>query len=169
VIAAFCAPIYLLYLPSIEPAPGDTLLKKLAAMDGVGFVLSAGIVVTFTMVLTFAGAAWPWNSATTIAVFVVFGVLLVLFIVQQRFSILTTNSNRLFPCHLLLSRSQLLLYFGTAAATTDLFVPIYYIPIYFQFVYGDSALMSAVRLLPYVLVAIATCLAFGMLTPKIGY
>lgn len=75
----------------------------------------------------------------------------------------------MFPVHLLKSRSQILFYFGTAAATTSLFVPVYYIPIYFQFVQNDTALMAAVRLLPFILVAISANMATGVILPKVGY
>lgn len=128
-----------------------------------------GFVNAFTLALTFAGNAWPWDDGRTIAVWIVFGVVLVTFILQQRFALFTTAATRIFPGHLILSRSQLLLYIGTAAATTNLFVPAYYIPIYFQFTHGDTAIMAAVRLLPFILVLIAVNMVSGVILPRVGY
>ncbi|MCJ1411563.1 hypothetical protein MMC19_005653 [Ptychographa xylographoides] len=169
VIAAVSAPVYFLYLPALRLMPGVSSLKKLTHIDWVGFVLSAGFWVAFTMVLTFAGGAWPWKDARTIVLFIVFGILLTTFALQQYFNVFTTADNRMFPHHLLSSRTQILLYFGTAAAVTGLFIPVYYIPIYFQFVQNDTALMAAVRLLPFVLIAISANMLTGALLPKVGY
>ena len=149
--------------------PDVSFLKKLARIDWVGFVLNAGFWISFTMVLTFAGGAWAWRDARTIVLFIVFGLLVAAFAVQQYFNIFTTQANRMFALHLLKSRTQILLYFGTASAVTALFVPVYYIPVYFQFVQNDTALMAAVRLLPFVLIAISSNMAVGVILPKIGY
>jgi hypothetical protein len=169
VVAAVCAPVYLLYLPPIHPAPGKTVRQKLASIDWVGVVLSAGIVVTFTMVLTFAGVSWPWKDARTIVVFIILGLLLVLFVVQQKFYLFTTREQRIYPAHLLRSRSQALLYIGTSAAVTNLFVPTYYIPLYFQFVNNDTAIEAAVRLLPFIILLITSNMLSGVILPKMGY
>ena len=138
-------------------------------MDWIGFLLWAGFVNAFTIVLTFAGNSWPWKDGRTIATFIVFGVVLTAFVLQQYFTIFTSPSERIFPGHLMGSRSQVLLYLGTAAATTNLFVPAYYIPVYFQFTHGDSAIMAAVRLLPFILVLIAVNMVSGVILPRLGY
>ncbi|MCJ1397467.1 hypothetical protein MMC11_000660 [Xylographa trunciseda] len=169
VIFAVSLPVYFLYLPPLRFMPDVSFLKKIARIDWVGFVLSAGLWVSFTMVLTFAGGVWPWRDARTIVLFIVFGLLVAAFAIQQYFNIFTTQANRMFALQLLKSRTQLLLYFGTAAAVTALFVPVYYIPVYFQFVQNDTALMAAVRLLPFVLIAISSNMAVGVILPKVGY
>lgn len=149
--------------------PAVAIRTKLKSMDTVGSVLWVGIVNAFTIVLTFAGNAWPWDDGRTIATFVVLGVVLVAFVVQQKFTILTTRDSRIFPGHLLKSRSQVLLYVGTAAAATNLFIPAYYIPIFFQFTRQDGPIEAAVRLLPFILVLISVNMVSGALLPKIGY
>ncbi|MCJ1419595.1 hypothetical protein MMC32_005950 [Xylographa parallela] len=169
VIAAVSAPVYFLYLPPLRFMPDLSYSKKLARIDWVGFVLSAGVWISFTMALTFAGGAWPWRDARTIVLFIVFGLLVAAFAIQQYFNIFTTQANRMFALQLLRSRTQILLYFSTSAAVTALFVPVYYIPVYFQFVQNDTALMAAVRLLPFVLITISSNMAAGVILPKIGY
>ncbi|KAK5994318.1 Efflux pump patC [Cladobotryum mycophilum] len=49
------------------------------------------------------------------------------------------------------------------------FCTIYFIPLYFQFVHGDGALIAAVRLLPYIALNVATNLAIGHFWPRIQY
>lgn len=161
VIGAISAPPLLFYLPSIHPIRGVSIRGRLATIDFVGFILGAGVWVTFLLAFTMAGGQWPWNDGRTIAAFVVFGVVLAIYVLQQYFSLFTTIDQRLFPGHLLRNRTQVLLYIVTAAGTTTLFVVVYYIPLYFQFVNNDQALMAAVRLLPCVVVAVTVNLVSG--------
>jgi len=48
-------------------------------------------------------------------------------------------------------------------------IPTYYIPLYFQFVRGDSALTAAVRLLPFICLMVVLGFANGGLMSKFGY
>ncbi|KAK7707840.1 hypothetical protein SLS64_005057 [Diaporthe eres] len=161
VIGAISAPAFLFYLPSINPVQGLSVRARLAPIDFVGLLLGAGVWVSFLLALTMAGGQWPWDDGRTIAIFVVFGVLLIIYVLQQYFAIFTTTSRRAFPGHLLRDRTQVLLYVVTAAGTTTLFVVVYYLPIYFQFVNNDEALMAAVRLLPFVVIAVTVNLVSG--------
>ncbi|KAF2261402.1 MFS general substrate transporter [Lojkania enalia] len=107
------------------------------------------------------GGQWEWDDGRAIATFVVFGVTLVAYVLQQAFALFTNKAHRSFPAHLLRERTQVLLYIETSASITTLYVAMYFIPIYFQFTNGDSALKMAVRLLPFVIVAISINLASG--------
>lgn len=161
--------MYLFYLPSIHPAAGKSLRDRLVRLDYVGFVLSAGMWVTFAMAFISAGIIWAWSEGRSIALIVAFAVLLTLYALQQYLCIFTTPENRSFPGHLLRSRTQILFYITTTCANTGLFFTTFYIPIYFQFTQNDSSLMAAVRLLPYLLVTITFNLATGWALPKVKY
>ena len=163
VISAILAPGFFFYLPSIRSIQGVGVRDRLALIDSVGFVLGAGAWVSFLLAFTMAGGEWPWDDGRTIATFVVFGVVTVIYFLQQYFAVLTTPARRAFPGHLLRDRTQVLLYVVTAAGTTTLYVVVYYIPIYFQFVNNDQALMAAVRLLPFIVIAVTINLASGSL------
>ena len=108
-----------------------------------------------------AGGQWAWNDGRTIATFITFAALLLLYVLQQYYAVFTTTAQRAFPVHLLRHRTQVLLYIVTAAGTTTLYVVVYYIPLYFVFVNSDDAIMAAVRLLPFVVIAVAVNLASG--------
>ncbi|KAL1897855.1 hypothetical protein Sste5346_003707 [Sporothrix stenoceras] len=183
VIGGATAPIYLFYLPAVTPPSvaaaeaNGTLLPvrtRLARLDYVGFLLSAGAWVTLTLALLFAGTQWEWSDGRTIATLTVFGVLFVGYILQQYFCLFTTPETRSFPGHLIApgtsgARTQILLYISTSASITTMFIPTYYIPVYFQFVQNDSALIAAVRLLPFVLIAISTNLASSFFLRLVKY
>ncbi len=88
---------------------------------------------------------------------------------DPQFTILTTKEYRLFPGHFLQSRSLLLLFIGTSACSCTLFIGAYYIPLFFQFAKSDSAIMAAVRLLPFICLTITFILLNGAFLPKFGY
>ncbi|KAI0856021.1 MFS general substrate transporter [Xylaria cubensis] len=167
VFGAVSAPAYIFCLPPVRNMPGLSIRERLAGIDIVGFVLGAGVWVSFLLALTMAGGEWPWDDGRTIATFVVFGVVLVLYACQQYFALFTTPANRAFPVHLLRERTQILLYVATSAFITALFVSIFYIPLYFQFVHNDSSLTAAVRLLPFVVVAATTSVVSGHFVGRI--
>lgn len=122
------------------------------------------------MALTFAGSIWAWNDGRTIATFVVAGVLLLLVFLQQYFVIFTTRADRMFPPRDILGNKELiLLNIVTAAGATNIYVPVYYIPVYCSFVHGDSALMAAVRLLPYICFLASMNMLSGAFLPRISY
>lgn len=183
VIGGITAPIYLFYLPAVTPPSvaaakaNGTLLSvrsRLASLDYVGFLLSASAWVALTLALLSAGTQWSWSDGRTIATLTAFGVLFVGYILQQYFCLFTTPATRSFPGHLIAfgtsgARTQILLYISTSASITTMFIPTYYIPVYFQFVQNDSALIAAVRLLPFVLVAITTNLASSFFLRLVKY
>lgn len=169
VLAAITAPIYILWFPRFNPQSAVSMKTKLRNIDWLGALLNASTFTTLTAVIYFSGGAWQWKSAATIALWVVAGVSLFSYVIQQTFSIFTTEKHRIFPVHFVKQRSMVLLYFGTAAAATSLFVPVYYIPILFQFTRGDSAMSAAVRLLPFITVNITFAMLSGALLPVFRY
>ncbi len=168
-IGAATAPIYLIFLPAIRPATTLTVRQRLLSLDYVGFAVSAAVWAAFALGLVSAGTLWAWRDARTIATLVVFGVLLAAYVLQQYFCWWTTPATRSFPAHVLRNHTHILLYIATSASITTLYIPAYYIPVFFQFVQNDSALMAAVRLLPFILVTVAVNLASGFMLARIRY
>lgn len=64
---------------------------------------------------------------------------------------------------------MILLYFVTASAATGLAVTIYYVPLFFEFTKGDSAIQAAVRLLPFIALMVAFTMLSGALLPVFGH
>ncbi|KAK2053961.1 MFS general substrate transporter [Colletotrichum caudatum] len=164
-IGGLAAPVYLVMLPSPDPQPGASIVKRLAEIDWVGAVLMLGAIITFTMAISFGGVMYEWDSGSEIALFVVAGVLFIVFGVQQAYCIATTKERRLFPVELISTRKYyrtiILMFFVTASGGCAIFIPVYFIPVFFQFTRGDSAIDAAVRLLPFILVMVVVTLAQG--------
>lgn len=120
------------------------------------------------MAIQFGGLIYPWNSATIIVLFVVGGLCWVAFAFQQTFNVLTSTDNRMFPVQLMKNKEALLLFLiGTFVGTIS-YVSVYYIPIYFQFTRGDSAIITAERMLPFIFMLITFMLASGVLMSHYG-
>ena len=169
IIGAAFGPVYVFGLPSIRLTNGKAITERIQQIDWLGLLLVAAVWVFFSMGFTMAGGEWRWDDSRTIGIIVAFVAALVLYAVQQTYSIFTGPEHRSFPIHLLRSRSQVLLYIATASNITSLFVTVYFIPIYFQFVHNDSSLQAAVRLLPFVAITVCLNLTAGHLLSKVKY
>ncbi|KAF2137121.1 uncharacterized protein K452DRAFT_362141 [Aplosporella prunicola CBS 121167] len=170
IIGGVCSPVYLFLLPPFDPQPKTVgFLERAASFDLLGAALSIGAVLCLVLAINFGGALYAWDSGSIVALFVVAALLFVLFGVQQKFAWLTTRAERMFPCHLLRNVEANLLFICAACSNAAGFIPVYYIPIYFQFSRGDNALEAAVRLLPLITLLSATIIANGYLMGKLGY
>jgi MFS family permease len=169
VIGGLAAPIYVFLIPSITPRPGVPFKTRLGSLDWVGAVIVAGAFVSGTMAIAFGGAVYAWKSGDIIGLFVCSGVLWILFVIQQAYSIFTTPEHRLFPVEFVKSWEMCILFAQVAAAVTCAFIPTYFIPLFFQFARNDSALEAGVRLLPFVLILVSTVVFNGIMMGKTGY
>ena len=166
--AAVLAPIYLFILPSFDPCPGLSFTSRLAKFDFLGSTLSVGAIVCLIMGINFGGLLYSWNDGAIIALFVVSGVLFIVFAFQQIFTVFTTSDTRVFPVHLVRRKEPVLLFIAGSSGGAAIYLVIYYIPIYFQFTRGDSAIEAAVRLLPFVFILSTMVLVNGFFMAKWG-
>jgi len=168
-IGALCAPVYIFMLPSFDPRPGVPYKKRLSGLDYLGTLLMVGACVAGVMAISFGGIIYAWNSGQTISCFVVSGVLFIVFGLQQSFCVLSTEESRIFPCQFLKHKILIILFMQMSAAVTVFFVPIYFIPLFFQFARNDSAIEAGVRLLPLVCLLVFAVILNGALMSKYGY
>ncbi|KAL8782246.1 MAG: hypothetical protein Q9213_005549 [Squamulea squamosa] len=168
-IGALCAPVLLFMLPPFDPRPGVPYRKRLSELDYLGTLLMVGACVAGVMAINFGGIIYPWNSGETISCFVVSGVLFIAFGLQQSFCVLTTEETRIFPCQFVKNKSLIILFVQMSANVTIFFVPIYFIPLFFQFARNDSAILAGVRLLPLICLMVTAVILNGALMSKYGY
>ncbi|KAG2419140.1 hypothetical protein HFD88_002244 [Aspergillus terreus] len=166
---AVLLPVYVFILPSNNPAPARTRWQKLATFDWVGAVLSVSACVTLVMGINFGGTLYPWRSGRTIGLFVATGVLWIAFVLQQAFTVFTTKETRMLPIHLYLQKEPLLLFVACTAVGAVSYTSVYYIPLYFQFTRGDTAMEAAARQLPFIAFLITAIPASGLYMSRIGY
>lgn len=158
----------MLLVKSHKPQSTSTSSEQVGAFDYLGTVLQAGSLASTTIAINFGGTVYPWSSGQIIVLFVVGGILWVLFVIQQQLNILTTAETRIFPIHFLGMKEPVMLAILMAANNAGAFVPIYYIPLFFQFTQGSTALRSSVELLPLLVLITVTIMANGMILSKTG-
>ena len=86
------------------------MAERFGQIDWIGIVLCTGALACLVMGIDFGGIQWSWGSGSSIALFVVSGVLFVVFGIQQTFLIFCSEETRLFPVHFLKRRSLVVLF-----------------------------------------------------------
>ncbi|MCJ1311385.1 hypothetical protein MMC25_005056 [Agyrium rufum] len=168
-IGGFFAPVYFFMIPRSDPRPGTSFRKRFVEIDWVGGILMIGVMTTIIMAIAFGGVVYAWNSGRIIALFVLSGVLCIALCSQQTFSLATTEERRIFPVAFLRQKEMVILFVETLAAATSCFVPIYFIPLFFQFVHTDTALEAGVRLLPFICFMVFGTVLNGFAMGQYGY
>ncbi|KAB5560109.1 major facilitator superfamily domain-containing protein, partial [Coniochaeta sp. 2T2.1] len=168
-VGVVCAPVYFILLPDFRPQPGVSLMARFKQIDYLGSLLSIGAMLCIIMAMNFGGVLWDWENARSIALFVVAGVLTILFAIQQCTLFGTSMENRLFPMHFWRSRTMIVLFFTMMLATFGSFIGIYYLPLYYQFARGITAVQTSVHLLPFIFFLAGFNLLNGQFMGKTGY
>ncbi|RYP27089.1 hypothetical protein DL768_011336 [Monosporascus sp. mg162] len=167
-VGALFAPITIFLIPSRSPHSGATLAQRTGRLDWAGLVLMTGIFVALLMAISFGGLTYLWNSGQIIALFAVAGVLVIIYWTQQTFCLGTARGVRTIPFEFLRNTPLMIIFFNETFASTAGFIPVSFVPLFFQFVRGDSALHSGVRLLPLVCLLVAMILLAGYVASKTG-
>lgn len=170
-LAIWIIPASIYLIPSATPRTGTnkTPFQRLYGFDWLGALLSIAGCMLIVVAINLGGVQFDWDSSTSIALLTASSVVWLAFMLQQSFCILTTVQTRMFPMHLFRKKEVALLFPISCCVSCVCYVPVYYIPLYFQFTRGDSPVQTAVRLLPYIIFLCATMLSSGFLMGRWGY
>jgi hypothetical protein len=138
-----------------------SLKEKLLQMDFPGTFTLMAAIICYLLAMQWGGATKPWSDGSVIAVLVLFGVLVLVFIGIEYIS----GDRALLQPRLLKDRTigVMSAYIFTVAGA--FFILLYYLPIYFQVTKNISASKSGIDNLPLVLGAsIFTVASGGLLT-----
>ncbi|KAH7057433.1 putative MFS drug transporter [Macrophomina phaseolina] len=159
VIMVVCV-VFFMPLKKVE---GDRKLK-LKAVDFIGAFLALGGSAVLVLALTWAGGEYEWRSAHVIASFVVGFVVCVLFVLWQW----RGTKVPLVPLHIFKSKV-------VNGASVTMFVngwnfvtQVYYIPTFYQLVYGYSATKAGALLLPITLTQTVSSTLSGLMVTWTG-
>ncbi|KAL8786818.1 MAG: hypothetical protein Q9213_002555 [Squamulea squamosa] len=167
-IAAAAAPIYLWLLPTRFIDTPLSLLQRVSRIDFLGVILFIGGTISLLMAIDFGGAIYTWDSGQIIGLFVFTVVIWILFATQQRYALLTSERDRTFPIAYFGSCEMCILFAQTSIAISSIVIPIYFIPLYFQFIHGDSALTAGIRTLPFVFAAVVGAMLNGAMFARLS-
>ncbi|KAL8643685.1 MAG: hypothetical protein Q9226_008188 [Calogaya cf. arnoldii] len=170
VIGAIFAPAFFFLLPNIDLQVGVPLKEKILKMtDWFGIAIFNIFIICFVMAVSFGGTYYEWNSGPEITFWVLGGVFFVAFCLTQVYHPFVVAQHKLYPTHFLKRPVLVILQVMIFCASGCTFTPTYYIPLFFQFALGDSALQAAVRLLPFICMLVLFALLNGSLMAKFGY
>ncbi|KAJ2988637.1 hypothetical protein NUW58_g3869 [Xylaria curta] len=129
VVAGATTPACIFLIPPLVPplAKSSTWWQRLRRIDYVGKVLWLGGIVTVVTILASGGALYAWDSSQLIGFYSASGAIWILFLIQQRLSILTTD--RIFPLELAGIWHMALLFCWSALAIANDTVTIYSLPL----------------------------------------
>ncbi|KAI8876845.1 MFS general substrate transporter [Backusella circina FSU 941] len=158
------AAIVVLFFFLKMPMPTQSLSEKLKRVDYVGTVIVLIFATLFLLALNFGGQTYPWKSAAVIVPLVI-AVLMVglLVLVESKFA-----KEPLMPMRLFRNRSVAAVLITNWFMGITFFSIIYYLPMYFQIVRGDSAMWSGIRLIPMQMVLAVLSAAVGFSISKFG-
>lgn len=140
-------------------------LARARQFDPVGTVLFIPAIICLLLALQWGGSKYAWGDAKIIALFVVFGVLIIGFIGVQ----LWQQDNGTVPPRIVKKRSIAFAAWFSASLGASFFVLIYYVPIWFQAIEGTTAVESGIRNLPMILSLVIMSIGSGILVTVIGY
>ncbi|GAQ40866.1 hypothetical protein AtubIFM55763_006865 [Aspergillus tubingensis] len=163
-VAAVAAPACIWIMPSAPPSVSLGVMDVIKAFDHLGGVLFLGSAVSTVMLLGFGGVVYSWDSGQMIGLYVATAVLWILFALQQKFHLFT--SERIFPVQFFKDPLVVGLWIWTIVAISDIVVTIYTLPLFFQFVLHDSSMRSAVYTLPFVASIVVSAGISGGVMPK---
>ncbi|KAE8407334.1 putative efflux pump antibiotic resistance protein [Aspergillus pseudonomiae] len=166
-IGAITIPFIILFLSSQKPQNRPKLegWATLSQFDPVGTIFFVACIICLLMALQWGGTQYPWSDGRMIALLTVFGALIIAWVVAQW----RAGDNATVPLRLLRQRTVVCSTFYIFFASASFVLLIYYLPIWFQAIKGDSADQSGIHNLPTVLSVVIFAIASGLGVSVVGY
>ncbi|KAK3634236.1 hypothetical protein LTR56_015443 [Elasticomyces elasticus] len=141
-----------------------TIMQQLRRIDWVGAVLFIGSTTGFLIPLTWGGVMYSWSSWRTLVPLIISAAGLVAFVVwEEKYA-----ADPLIRISIVKNRTVALTYAGDFLQGLLLWCNLYFMPLYFQAVKGQSSIMSAVDLFPGTFTVAPAAIVVGILISKFG-
>ncbi|UKZ55853.1 hypothetical protein TrVGV298_009677 [Trichoderma virens] len=137
----------------------------LAQFDPLGTIVFIPCIICLLLALQWGGSTYAWASARIIALFVVFGVLLLSFVGIQ----IWAGDYATIPVRVATQRSMAFASLFTLCLSASFFIIVYYVPFWFQAIRGETATRSGINTLPLTMSAVVGTMIGGIGTTKLGY
>jgi EmrB/QacA subfamily drug resistance transporter len=139
--------------------------NRVMDFDPAGTVVFLPMIICLLLALQWGGSTYPWSDGRVIALFVVFGVLLAIFVSIQFY----VGERATIPPRIIKQRTVASsAWFGVSLGAA-FFLFVYYLPIWFQAIKGVSATKSGIMSLPLILGVVICSVVAGGLVTVFGY
>jgi predicted MFS family arabinose efflux permease len=156
----------ILHLPNQRLDARDSgLMAKLKQLDPIGNLVFFPGIVCLVLALQWGGTEYSWKSARIIVLLVLCGVLCLAFVAVQ----IWKQESGTLPPRIVKQRSVAACVWCAFFNGAGMMAMMYYLPIWFQAIKGDSAFKSGIMLLPMILSVVVSGLSSGFIISKIGY
>lgn len=133
-------------------------------MDWLGSVLFIGSTTSFLIPITWGGVSYAWNSWRTLVPLIIGVVGLVFFVVyEEKFA-----KEPLIRMDVFKNRTAAASYFETTIHGMILWCILYYLPLYYETVKGETPMLSGVSLFPETFTVAPAAMVTGILITKTG-
>ncbi|PWY88906.1 MFS general substrate transporter, partial [Aspergillus sclerotioniger CBS 115572] len=157
--------IFLLRLPTRQNVRPQGFWNIVAGLDPIGTALFVPAIICILLALQWGGVDYAWSNGRIIALFVLFAILLISFVVVQ----LMMNEKATVPRRIASQRTIAFASLFALCIGGSFFIMIYYIPIWFQAIRAADAVRSGIDSLPMILANVVGIVLSGALTTSTGY
>ncbi|EAW21092.1 MFS-type transporter sphD [Aspergillus fischeri NRRL 181] len=148
----------------LRPVPLDaSLAKNLNRLDWIGMVLVVVGITIFVLPLSWAGSLFPWGAWQTLVPLLLGVAVLVIFAFYE-----AKPEAPIVPHRLFYSKTGNMTLVGGFLHGAVLVALLQYLPLIYQAVQLETAILSAVSLLPTVIISVVVAAASMMLVPWFG-
>jgi len=153
----------------LKPAPpqvkGLSIGQKLAKLDLLGELFLLPCIICLLLGMQWGGSTYAWSDGRIIALFTLFGALLIAFALVQVLMPATAT----IPASIIANRNILAGMMLTFCIASTMMALVYFIPTWLQAIKGQSAVKSGISTIPMVLGLVIANISAGQLTGRIGY
>ncbi|TFY51860.1 hypothetical protein EVJ58_g10340 [Rhodofomes roseus] len=150
--------------PAPQGADKPFFTRLRTGIDWLGCVLTVGLTTCLLLAMQWGGVTYPWDSATIIALFVVFAVLLVTLVFWQRWF----GKRSLIPPTMLTRRTQVFASLETCFLQAALTITVYYLPEWYQ-IKGSSPVAAGVNVMAFMLSYLIASVLASSVVSRVGY
>ncbi|ESZ95339.1 DHA14-like major facilitator [Sclerotinia borealis F-4128] len=139
--------------------------ERIKEFDLLGTAFFIPAIICLLLALQWGGTKYPWGNGRIIALFVLFGLLIGIFIAIQFWK----GDSATVPPSMMKKRSMWSAAWFSFCLGSYFLLLIYYLPLWFQAVKGDSAVKSGISNIPMVLTLVIVSIISGIGVTTIGY
>ncbi|MDI1488100.1 MAG: hypothetical protein OHK93_007374 [Ramalina farinacea] len=157
--------VFFLKLPNMPKKDRQSFREQCRKLDPAGTTVFIGSITSLLLAVQWGGSTYAWSNGRIIALFVVFGVTMPIFVWIQHLA----GEDASMPLRIITQRSVALATIYATLVGGSLTSLIYYVPLWFQAVENVSAIESGVRTIPMMLAMMLGALLAGAFVRRQGY